>query len=192
MTLPVQTTFRHMLPDESVEKIIRRKARSLERFFPRLTGCRVMVEAPHRHRRKGYLYRVRVDLGLPRRVLVAGRAPSARQAHHEVEVAVRDAFDAARRILQDAARKRRGQIKEHSGTPYARVILLRPEKGCGFLVTSEGRQLYFHAHSVLDGFHKLRVGSRVRYAEEGGDEGPQASTVVLSGRRTRGPSGARP
>jgi hypothetical protein len=34
-------------------------------------------------------------------------------AHEQVDVAVRDAFDAARRQLQDHARKQRGDVKLH-------------------------------------------------------------------------------
>lgn len=192
MKLPIQVTFRNTEPSKGVESMVRRKADRLERFFPRLTGCKVVVEAPRRHRRQGGLYRVRVDLALPRGTIVAGRAPSARQAHEDVGVAVRDAFNAVRRILQDVARRRRGQVKDHPGTAYARVALLHPEEGYGFLVTAESRELYFHTHSVIGDFRRLRVGSRVRYTEEIGDRGPQASTVVLAGRRTRGPSGARP
>lgn len=192
MGIPVQVTFRNMDASDAVEKAVRRKTAWLGRFFPRLTACRVVVEAPHHHRRRGQLHRVRVDLILPRGPIVARRAPAARQAHKDVYVAVRDVFDAARRILQDEARRRRGQVKDHAGTAYARVTRLEPGDGYGFLETGDGRELYFHAHSVLDGFERLAVGARVRYAEERGDEGPQASTVVLAGRRTRGPAGARP
>jgi cold shock CspA family protein len=192
MKLPVQVTFRNMDASDAVEQAIRRKVAWLERFHPRLMACRVAVEAPHRHRRRDTLYRVRVGLTLPGGEIIAGRAPAAREAHRDVYVALRDAFAAARCILQDKARRQRGQIKSHAGTAYARVARILPEEGYGLLETEDGREVYFHAHSVLDGFGRLKVGSRVRYAEEAGDEGPQASTVALAGRRTHGPSGARP
>jgi cold shock CspA family protein len=58
-----------------------------------------------------------------------------------------------------------------------------PEWGYGFLETPDGRELYFHEHSVLDGgFPELEVGSEVRFIEEPGEKGPQATTVTPVGR----------
>jgi cold shock CspA family protein/ribosome-associated translation inhibitor RaiA len=187
MKQPAQVTFRNMDASEAVAQAVGRKIEWLERFFPGLIACRVAVEAPHRHRRD-QLYRVRVGLTLPGGEIVAGRAPAAREAHRDVSVAIRDAFNAARRLLQDKARRRRGQVKVHDDTACARVVRIHPD-GYGFLETPDGRELYFHAHSVLDGFHRLVVGARVRYAEEIGEKGPQASTVALAGRRTHGTFG---
>jgi ribosomal subunit interface protein len=184
MKLPVQVTFRNMDASDAIEQAVRRKIDWLERFHPRLMGCRVAVEAPHRHRKHDQLYRVRIDLTLPGGEIVSGRAPTARESHRDVYVAMRDAFVAVRRVLQDRVRRQRGQVKDHSGTAYARVARILPKEGYGFLETTDGREIYFHAHSVLDGFERLKVGARVRYAEEIGEKGPQASTVALSGRRT--------
>jgi cold shock CspA family protein len=187
MRLPVQITFRNMGRDRAVETIVRRRAAGLEKFFPRLMGCRVIVEAPHRRHRSGNLYHVRVDATVPGKELVVKRDPRLRGSHGDLRVAIRDAFDAARRELMDEVRLRRGQVKAHAGTTYGRVVWLDAGKGYGFLLDEEGREIYFHAHSVLDGFERLRIGARVRFTEERGDEGPQASTVVIAGKRHRGP-----
>jgi cold shock CspA family protein len=57
------------------------------------------------------------------------------------------------------------------------------DNGFGFLQTSDGREVYFNEYSVLSGaFAKLKVGTRVTFAEEEGESGPQASTVKLLGR----------
>jgi cold shock CspA family protein len=98
-------------------------------------------------------------------------------------VAIRDAFDAARRELQDYMRRRRGQVKIREGLQGARVTKLFPDRGYGFLETSDGRELYFHRNSVLEpGFETISVGAEVLFAEEQGEEGPQASTVRIAGR----------
>jgi cold shock CspA family protein/ribosome-associated translation inhibitor RaiA len=191
MKVPVQVTFRNLDASPAIARAVRRKAEWLERFYPRLIGCRVAVQAPHRHRRRGHLYQVRVDVTLPGGEVVFRRDPARHEAHRDVYVAIRDAFDATRRMLMDEARRRRGQVKAKGGTEYARVVRKFPQ-GYGFLETEDGRQVYFHSHSVLDGFDRLRVGTLVRFAEGRGEKGPQASTVVVAGRRTRGPSGARP
>jgi cold shock CspA family protein len=99
--------------------------------------------------------------------------------HKEAELAVRDAFRSARRKLQDFARRQRGDVKTHQALS-AKVSQLFPKAGYGFLETFDGRQIYFHQNSVLSGkFGALEVGTGVRFAEEDGERGPQASTVKL-------------
>jgi len=104
--------------------------------------------------------------------------------HKDIYVAIRDAFKATRRQLQDYARKQSGAVKHHEPAPHARVSRLFPEEGYGYLETSDGGEVYFHKNSVLhDGFEKLAVGTEVSFVEEAGDKGPQASTVRIIGKR---------
>ena len=148
-----------------------------------MVGCRVVIEAPHRRHRSGNLFHVHVDATVPGKELVVRRDPREHGSHEDVRVAIRDAFDATRRELKDEARRRRGQVKRHAGALHGRVAMLDAVKGFGFLQDDDGREIYFHANSVLDGFDRLTVGSRVRFQEERGVEGPQASTVTIAGRR---------
>ncbi len=184
MQIPVQVSFRNMDRSAAVVRAVRRRAQSLETYHPDIISCRVMVEAPHRRHLRGKLYRVRVDVTVPGREILSRRQPVKHGAHEDVYVAVRDAFDAVRRQLMDQIRHRRGQVKAHEGAVYGRVARLSPE-GYGFLETEDVREVYFHANSVLGGFGRLKVGARVRFTEEMGDKGPQASTVALAGKRTR-------
>jgi cold shock CspA family protein len=97
-------------------------------------------------------------------------------------VAIRDAFDAARRRLEDYARKQRGDVKVYEQLPLAQVQKIFPQQGYGFLETTDGREIYFHRNSVLHpGFDGLAIGTKVRFAEELGQEGPQASSVAIAG-----------
>ena len=111
MPIPLQISFRNMEPSPAVEARIRKKAAKLERFHDRIVGCTVVVEAPHRHHHKGKLYSVHVDISVPGKDLVIGRAKPLDHAHEDVYVAIRDAFDAAVRRLEDQARKMRGDVK---------------------------------------------------------------------------------
>ena len=188
----MQVTFRNMERDPRLEEMVRRRSATLEKCFPGMVGCRVVIEAPHRRHHTGNLFQVRVDTTIVGKALVKRRHPPERGSHADVRVAIRDAFDATRRVLRDEARRRRGQVKSHLGTAYGRVAKLDARNGYGFLRAGDGREIYFHAHSVLDGFEHLTIGSRVRFTEERGNEGPQASTVAISGKRTRGPMMARP
>lgn len=180
-----QITFRDIPPSDAIETRIRERAERLERFYEGIIGCHVVVEAPHRHQHKGTLYRVRIDLTVPGGELVVNRAPAEHHAHEDVYVAIRDAFDAAERRLEDYARRQRGQVKRHEPPPLGRVVRLFPEERYGFVETGDGREVYFHANSVLDeAFDRLEVGSEVRVAvaEGEGERGPQATTVALVGK----------
>jgi cold shock CspA family protein len=202
--IPLQITFKNMAPSEVIETHVREAAKKLESFYGEIMGCRVMVEAPHQHHRKGKQYHIRIDLTVPGGEFVIKRAPrlitdrpsrfehapdevalqesrelSKYSAHDDIRLSIRDAFDAARRKLQDYARRRRGVLKLHEGSPHARVSKLFPDEGFGFLETPDGREIYFHENSVLDsGFGGLKIGTEVHFAEEPGEKGPQATTVV--------------
>jgi ribosomal subunit interface protein len=110
MKLPLQVTFRDMAPLPSLEREIRLRAAKFERFVPDLISCHVVIEASANRHRQGHVYAVKVDVHVPGAELFAGE----RQAHEEIGVALREAFDAMTRRLEDCARKRRGQVKQHA------------------------------------------------------------------------------
>ncbi len=188
--------FHGVAQSEAIERYALARAEKLARFFDRIVVCRVAIEAPHQHHRKGKHYRVRVDITVPGGEVVAGRDPTPAAAHKDVYVAMRDTFLAARRRLEDYVRRVDGRVKAHEPMPRARVTRLFPDDGYGFLESAEGREIYFHQRAVLnEGFRNLRVGDRVRYVEESGEKGPQASTVRPAPRRKprtpRAPPAAR-
>lgn len=113
MQTPVQITFRDMEPSPAIEAKIRERAAKLERFFDRITSCRVLVGAPHRHHHRGKLYDVRIDITVPGEELAITRTSPLDHAHEDVYVAIRDAFDTAARRLEDHARRFRGDVKTH-------------------------------------------------------------------------------
>lgn len=185
MQIPVQISFRNIEPSPAVEARVRERVAKLDQFFDRIMSCRVMIEAPDRQKRKGKLYHVRIELGVPGKELVVDRSPKEKHAHEDVYVAIRDAFDAARRQLQDHARKLDDRIKTHAEPLHGKVIELHPDDGYGFVAASDGREIYFHEHSVIGGeFERLKIGSEVRLAvaEAEGINGPQASTVHVVGK----------
>ena len=175
----VQVTFRNMPGSDAIEALVQEKAAWLQRFFPRIQSCHVVVAmSAHRHG-KGTVYHVRVDVIVPGAELVANHDPAA-TPHEDAYVAIRDAFDVMRRQLQDYAHKLRGETKSRVSPPHGRVARFFPQQGYGFIETADGREVYFHENSVLDGgFQRLEVGDEVRFEEEQGLEGPQASTVAV-------------
>ncbi len=184
MKIPLQVTFRGIPHSDAIEARVREKAEKLDQFFPDIMGCRVVVESQHKHQQHGNLYHVSIDLTVPRRELAVTRAPQARQAHEDVYVAIRDAFDAARRRLEDYARELQGNVKTHEPPERGRIVELVPAEDFGRIETPDGRLLYFHRNSVLGAdFEKLEAGDQVRFAEEQGAQGPQASTVHAASKR---------
>lgn len=176
MQLPLQITVRELSLSEAAEADIRAKAANLDTYYNGIMSCRVVVEGPVRHHRKGP-FTVRIDLTVPGAELVVDR-----HADEDLYVAIRNAFDAARRRLEDYARRQRGAVKAHEESPRAHVTKLFPEEGYGFLETPDGREIYFHRHTMLHpGFDRLTIGMEVRFAEEQGEKGPQASSVAIVG-----------
>jgi ribosomal subunit interface protein len=114
METPLRITFRDIEPSPAVEARVRAKVGKLQTYFDRITGCQVVIEAGHRHQRKGKLYTVRIELQTPRETLRVDSAGRPDQAHEDVYVAVRDAFAAMARQLQDHARRYRGDVKTHA------------------------------------------------------------------------------
>jgi ribosomal subunit interface protein len=179
MQVPLEISTRWIDLSPPLEAELRRRADKLERHFDRLTSCRIAVERPTgNHHQEGGPYRVRVDVTVPGSELVADKE------EEELYAAIREAFDAAERQVEEWSRRRRGEVKTPVLPPAGQVIRIFPEEGFGFIAGPDGQEIYFHRNSVLDppGFDGLEVGSQVRFAEEQGFEGPQASTVSLVGK----------
>jgi cold shock CspA family protein/ribosome-associated translation inhibitor RaiA len=196
---PVQVTFRDIEHSPEGEQWVREEAAKLDRIYPKITSCRVVIQMPHRRREWGNPYQVTVELSVPGRELVSSHEPTLHAAARQVQqkketkkleidstykdmhAAIRDAFKVIKRQLQEYVREQRRELKVHDTPPHARVSRLFADEGYGFITTADGREIYFHKDSVLNNaFDRLRVGSEVNFAEEEGEKGPQASTVKLT------------
>jgi cold shock CspA family protein/ribosome-associated translation inhibitor RaiA len=180
MQRPLEIEFHNLSRSESLEALIREKFAKLEKRFPRLTGARVSVEALHRQHRTGNTYDCHIVLSVPGRGdLAVSRAPH-RAA--DLRICVREAFEAAERMLRD----RKEQLREEATGPRAtaltgQVALIELEADHGFILTNTGTRLYFHADSVTNAqFADLTPGQVVHYVEEQGDNGPVATKVRVA------------
>src|ERR1700712_215641 len=176
MQVPLEISTRWIDLSPPLEAELRKRADRLERHTDRITSCRIAVERPTgNHHQEGGPYRVRVDILVPGSELVADKSAE------ELFAAVRGAFDAAERQVETWSQRRRGDVKTPVLPPEGQVVRLFPEEGFGFIAAEDGQEIYFHRNAVLEppGFETLAVGDRVRFAEEQGFEGPQASTVSL-------------
>lgn len=175
MQIPLQVTYRGIERSDALDARIRDKTAKLEEFHSHVTSCHVVVEERHRHHRQGKQFTVSIDLRLPGHEVVLNR-----DHHEDVYVAVRDAFDAAGRKLEDLARLQRGDVKTHELPQRGTVARLFPDEGYGFIETADGRELYFSRDNVVEpSFEQLAAGSRVQFIEELAGEGRQAKRVSV-------------
>lgn len=161
--------------DAETDAYIRERAAHLDQFYDSILTCRVMVEAPVGHHRQGGPFDVQIDLDVPGSVISVTH-----QSSDKLHVAIRQAFEAVQRQLEDYARKQRPHASPLVTPPRAKVARVFADEGYGFLEAEDGHEIYFHRNSVIGGsFERLQPGDEVRYAEELGDKGPQASTVAI-------------
>jgi cold shock CspA family protein/ribosome-associated translation inhibitor RaiA len=171
----LQVTWHGLYHSEAIETQIRQRAAALEKFYPNITSCRVAVELPHRHKHQGKLFNVRIDLRVPHGEVIVNR-----DQHEDIHVALRDAFDAARRQIEDVLRRQRGDVKVHAEPLRGTVARLLPEEGYGFIETADGDELYVSRDNVVTPeFDQLRGGTTVQFIREDAAEGPQAKRVSV-------------
>lgn len=138
MRFPVQITYRNMEPSEFVSGRIRGEVAKLETFYGLMTSCRVVVEIPHKKYSRGRRYQIRIDLTVPGGELVVNHEPSLhgvlkdaevvrsskdfeiQGTHRDIYVSIRDAFDAARRRLQEYSHRQRRLPKLRTEWPAGR------------------------------------------------------------------------
>jgi cold shock CspA family protein/ribosome-associated translation inhibitor RaiA len=179
MRLPITISFKNMKPSPWLEQEVRNRVEKLDEFCDEIMRCRVVIDIPHKHHHQGNFHRIRIALTVPNKQIVVSREAPEHSSAEDVRAVLRDAFDALRRQLQDYVRVRQRIVKTHAERPCGRITKLFPE-GYGFIQTSDGRDVYFHSNSVINhNFADLQVGAEVVFAEEQGEQGPQASTVRL-------------
>ncbi len=179
MTAPVQITFRDIPSSAAISAHVEKRVAKLDHLFDRLVTCHVVLEEPNHRHQKGPKFHVRIDMAVPGKALIVDRSPV--EVKTDLYAAIDDAFGDAERVLEDYARQIRHdhQAKVHSKSPHGIVGKIFHDRGYGFIeAEGDGHEVYFHKNSVLDAkFESVAVGAKVRFAEEDGDKGPQASTV---------------
>ena len=106
-----QITYRHMEHSAALDQRIVEQAGKLNAINPKITSCHVVVDEVDRHKSKGNLFEVRLDLHIPGQEIVATG-----QQDEDAYVAITRAFAAAERQLEDGMRKRRDAARHrHEG-----------------------------------------------------------------------------
>jgi len=172
--LPVQITIRGMSISSAIETTIRKRAEKLNRFHNRISSCRIMVEFPQKHKHQGKLYKVKIDITVPGKELVASRKMS-----EDVYIAIRDAFNAIVRQLENYSRKQHGHVKTHNDVMHGHVMRIMPREGYGFIEGMDGNEYYFSVTNVsYPAFQQLVIGDAVEYFAENFSDGRHAQHVI--------------
>ena len=183
MQIPLQVMFENAEPSVAVRAAIGHEVERLEKYQHHITGCRVAVVAPSRKHRHGAVYRINIWVTIPPQGnIVVSHQPSGDRGHVHVEVAIKDAFAAARRQIEALAQRASGRSSSTRSTLMGEFRRFLQKKTTDFIATLDEGEIYFHRDIVIDkAFDRLNVGSEVRFAEEFGEKGVQASTVQPMG-----------
>ena len=182
MRVPLELSFRNVPRTERIEEMVRERATKLEKYHDQIISCRVAVEGPQEHQSSGSPYRVRISLRvLPGHELAVDREPGQDHLHDDLPTVIHRAFDALERQVKKLKDKQQGEVKKHPDQEADGMVnKVFAEEGYGFIRSMDGRDVYFHRNAVLeDDFDRLDIGTGVRFVEEAGEEGPQASTVQI-------------
>jgi ribosomal subunit interface protein len=173
MKMPLQVTFRDMVPLPSLEPEIRRRVAKLDLWAPDVMSCHVVVEAEGNRHHQGHVYRVKVSVRVTDEEIVAGD-------HHRnenIELALHGAFDALDRQLEDHVQRRRGHTKRHAAVIHGQIASLSDD-GVGRIVSDAGDDYHFDRSQVAQpAFESLSVGQDVRFLEGATRAGREARRV---------------
>jgi len=187
MQKPLQLSFKNIDGSEAMKELVRDRVGHLERLYPNLIGCRVVIEAPHRPARGGGRppLGIAVEVEVPGKPKIVVKDMEERRNPRDHGVLVNRSFDVVERKLDEASSIIQGEVKSHEGAgETGTVTRLFPEQNYGFVESKEAGTLYFTRNAVVDGrFDELTVGTMVHLTPATGEGpmGPQASSIRLLG-----------
>lgn len=174
MQLPVQITARDFPISAAILSQIRKRADKLNQFYNRINSCRIVLEMLQKHKRQGKLFNIRINVTVPGKEFVATH-----KNDQDLYIAVREAFSAITRQLEEHCRKRHGRVKTHSDILHGHVVRLNTREGYGFINGTDGNEYYFSiTNASYPQFSQLLIGDAVEFIPEAYSDGWQAHHVV--------------
>lgn len=169
-----QVTVRDFDLSPALNTLINKRISKLDRFYNRIFGCHVIVELIQKHKHQGKLFLIKIDLTVPGKELVITK-----QSNEDIYVAIRDAFKALERKLENHARKRQGRVKSHDDMMQGVVRRIVKEDNYGFIEGTDGNEYYFSMTNMSHPeFNHLVIGDVVAYIPILADQGRQAQHVI--------------
>jgi cold shock CspA family protein len=181
VSVPIEIAYENMEPSPIAERHVLRGITRMERVGPDLMRIRVTLARRNPRHLTGNLFDIHLEFDVPGPDVVVSRTSSLHHENEDLVTAIGEAFDQARRELLTRHAVERGDVKSHEQSATGVVTEVFPDYG--FIRADDGRVIYFHRNSVLHGgWDDLDVGTDVRFVDEPGDEGPQATSVTVTGR----------
>lgn len=174
-------TFRNIDSSPAVEQKIMERVVDLEKFHPRITSCDVVIEMPQKRKVSGREFEVHINLTVPGPDIHVSRSVGHSEASENLDLAINEAFAATRRLLQDQDREMDPhRVKRHAPIEHGDIARLFEGEGYGFIKSEDdGAEYYFSRESLtVECWDQLRVGERLKFRAEDGENGPYASNVA--------------
>ncbi|MBV9575029.1 MAG: ribosome-associated translation inhibitor RaiA [Gammaproteobacteria bacterium] len=172
--LPVQITIRDISSSAVLENVLRKRAEKLTQFYTRINSCRIVVGFSQKHKHQGKLYNVKIKISVPGKEFVANH-----KVDQDIYVAIRDAFNAIERQLEEHSRKKHGKVKTHTEVTHGYIARLFVNEGYGFIQGVDGNEYYYSVTNVhYPRFDQLFVGDAVEFIPEPFNDGWQAQHVI--------------
>ncbi|MDD4859508.1 MAG: HPF/RaiA family ribosome-associated protein [Dehalococcoidales bacterium] len=182
MQVPPEISYEGVEKTAALDELILNQIAKLEKVCNYIVSARIAVESYTQSRHTGNAYRVRIDIHIPHaQNMVVKRVSVASREFEPLPTIIKRAFKSAERQLAKLTEIKRREVKSHPDNEVtAFVDRIFRDEGYGFLRALDGHQVYFHRNSCLHGeWERLTAGTGVRYTEELGDKGPQASSIEI-------------
>lgn len=174
--MDLQITIPNFEHTEALDNQIRKHAEKLQKYFTEIHLCHVVVKYASKQHHKGNLFDIRLNITVPGKEIAINR-----EANQDFSIALRDAFNAAKRQLEDYARLQRGEIKTHEPLQFGIIDELFAEDGYGYIQSRDTTErFYFDSNNAAHpSFEHFKVGDEVKFTPDFGAEGPRAKRVSL-------------
>lgn len=181
MERPLNITFRNMDTSLAIESHIRERASELEKYHSRIVGCDVVIKAEKKKKVSGRNFEVQLTVRVPGPDIYVAREIGQGNASDDVNLAIHEAFDAARCLLKEQVRKMSGHDEKlHPPIIHGIVDRLFQGEGYGFLKADDGKEVYFEKDNLtVDDWKAISIDTKVRFRENIGDKGPYATNVTI-------------
>ena len=165
----------------SVEAHVHERIAELQKYHPRIVGCRVVLKASDKRKAHGRDFEVQLTVSIPGPDVYVSRQVGQHNSTDDMNLAIHRAFDAARRLLKKQSEKMDPhQVKQHPILLHGTIDRLFPGEGYGFIKADDGRDVYFEEDNLTEGdWKKVSLDMKVRFRENFGDKGTYATNVAL-------------
>lgn len=180
MNVATEITRRGIETSSVLDELIQERVDKLSRYYPMLLSCRIALEQPHKSRRTGNHYKLRIEMTVPDDILVVSHENHDRSGPESMHVTVREAFERAERQLREFTERKKQRVKAHVVPSVGTVVDLDAGRRSGVIEAPDGRRFQFDERSFLgtDG-SDLSVGNLVSFADPSDDRPNIARSVVV-------------